>query len=278
MKQIIIKGLIILCSIGIIFSINSCKKSKLNKQTTTTMDNGTAENMFADVFKVVNDAAQNTGEVNKTSVSGSSGLCWDTITIDRPFPDTTFPKTIIIDFGTIGNYCTDGRTRKGKIVAVFTGRYRNAGTVITVTPQNYYVNGHKVEGSKTITNKGNATGNFIYTVVVDGKVTTSAGDVIIWKSTRTNEWIEGDTTFFNICDDVYSITGSANGTNREGRDFTVNITSPLIKQICCKWIKKGTIEIIPEDLATRTVDFGDGACDDIITVKIKKRTYTIYLP
>lgn len=267
-------------AIVITLSITSCKKARLNKATTTAEDNGTAENLYNDVFASVDDASKSSDDVNKTgSVFQLSTDSCATVTVNPPKPDTTFPKTVTIDFGTGTCTSVDGRTRKGKIIATLSGRYRNPGTVITITLDNYYVNNNHIEGTKTITNNGrNSNNNISFTVsVAGGKVTTAEGDVIEFASTRTNEWIEGESTKLYIFDDKYSITGSGSGVNREGRAFTVTITEALIKMIGCKWIVDGKIEVSPDDLDSRILDYGDGTCDDQATLTVGNKQKTITL-
>jgi hypothetical protein len=268
-----------------ISTFTSCEKSRLNKATTTSEDNNLAEVGFNDVLKVTEDALKEEdleGRAPGAFAQLYSGCATVTVT---PADTITWPKTITVDFGTANCTGSDLRTRRGKIIITATGFYREAGTVLTITTDNYYVNDYKVEGTKTITNNGrNTGGNLSYSVVVaGGKITTPDGDIIEWESTRTREWIEGESTTFlshglsGILDDVYSITGNANGTNREGRDFTANITSPLRVELDCRWITQGTVEVQPEDLKLRTVDFGAGSCDNEATITIDNRTYTIYM-
>ena len=271
--------------VAILFIFASCEKSKLNRATTSSEDNELAENMFNDVFKVVEETAQEEdleGEGKTERMERSFGSC-ATVTIDPPLPDQTFPKTITIDFGTSGCTGDDGRVRTGKIVAVMSGLYREEGTVIDVTPDNYTVNGYSVNGSKTITNNGrNGSGNLSYSVnVSNAKIISPDGDEVSWNSTRTREWIEGEETNFwtdglsGILDDVYLITGNASGTNRDGRAFTVTITKALRAQLDCRWITSGTIELEPDKLKKRTIDFGNGGCDNEATVEISDKSYTI---
>ncbi len=263
-------------------SLTSCKKRRLNRSTYTSEDNSLAEASFDDVFHVTDEVAQDEGGVNKTH-SYSFGAC-ATVTLTPDLPDTTFPKTLTIDFGASNCTGNDGVNRRGKITAVFTGKYRDQGTVITITTQDYYVNDYKVEGTKTVTNNGkNSANNTNFTIDVDGKVTTPDGDEITWKSNRNREWIEGESTTWashglsGIFDDVYSITGNGSGINRNDRAFTATITNPLIIQVGCRWIKEGTLELAPEDLEVRTIDFGNRSegCNNDATVTVKKRTYNI---
>lgn len=263
--------------------LNSCGKTKLNRSTTTSTDNNLAENAFNDVYKVVNETAEDESG-NKGIQAYSFGNC-ATVTVDPAWPDTTFPKTVIVDFGSVNCLGTDGRERRGSITYTISDKYRNAGCEITVTPNDYYVNDYKIEGKKTITNNGrNYDYNINFTIkVTNGQVTSPEGDIITWESIRTREWIEGEETTFwtngigGITDDVYSITGNANGVNRDGYTFTVTIIEPLIVKIGCRWVTKGILEIAPEDLKVRTVNYGDGNCDNEATVEIGNKTYNITL-
>ncbi|MBI4645713.1 MAG: hypothetical protein HY738_03710 [Bacteroidia bacterium] len=262
---------------GSLLLTSSCRKSRLNnKDTTTASDNTAVENLFDDIYQSVEETSQeNTTKLLNEYTFGNCA----TVTVTPAWPDTTFPKTVTIDFGT--SYCTgtDGRERKGKIVYTMTGRYRSQGTVITVTPQDFYIDDYKVEGTKTITNNGrNSNNNLSYTVTVsNAKITTPDNKEITWNSTRIREWIEGGNTQYVILDDVYSITGSASGVNREGRSFTVTITEALRIELDCRWIVKGKVEIVPDELKTRVVDYGDGTCDNDATVTIGDREFTIQL-
>lgn len=306
--QLIMKKTLNLFAVLVLISgilvMGSCRKAKLNKETTSSEDDAIAESLFDDVFKVVDESAKD-DDVNlgKTGIPRdyTFGANCATITLD-PGWDTTnqlwtisFPQTLTVDFGPVNCQGNDGRNRRGKVTAVFTGKYRDEGTSITVTTDNYYVNDYQVIGTKTVTNKGrNNPGNLEYSIEVDGKVITPDGDEITWVSSREREWIEGEnTTFFTIdpetgewmlfegiLDDVYSITGSGHGTNRFGRSYTVTITKALRVQFC-GWIPEvtvGIVELQPDELKLRSVDFGDGTCDNEATVTIgKKRSYRIKL-
>ncbi len=254
----------------------SCGKRRVNRSTVTSQDNAIAEMAFNDVFKVTEDALKE--ENLEKGLSDMFSGC-ATITVNPPVTDPTFPKTVTVDFGATN--CTDayGVERRGVVEAVITGLYRDAGTVITVTPQNYYVNDYKIEGTKTVTNNGqNASGNTYFTIAIDNaKITYPNGDEITYESDRVREWVVGENTqgLLGIYDDEYDITGTASGVNREGRAFDLTITSPLRVAVICHWIKSGTIEIQPQDLHLRTVDFGNGDCDDDATVTINGNVYNV---
>lgn len=265
--------------LALAFVYVGCKKDKEDKDQRAAEDNAIAENAFNDVFKQVDNAAKQTADTGASKILQLDTIGCGTITISSI--DTIWPKTLTINFGTTNCLCSDGRFRRGKIIANLTGRYRDSLTVITVTLDQYYVNDYHIEGTKTITNLGHigiygAGHNLKYSIgVSNAKITPPTGNPIYWNSTRTREWIEGENTPWpDWQDDVYLIEGSADGTDANGNTFTVTITTPLRIALDCKWIESGTLEITPAGLAIRTVDFGSGSsCDSQASVTINGITY-----
>lgn len=260
----------LLFTIGAIYT--GCKKSDKNedKDTTVVRDNSAAENAFAGIFKSIGEFSDSTSQLR-------AGSC-ATFSISPAILDTTtWPKTLTINFGTSNCLCADGNYRRGIITAIFTGKYRNAGTVITIGLNNYYHNNNLVQvGTHTITNNGiNGNGHLSYSINVQNASVTTSNGIIKWNSTRTREWIAGESTNLNPWDDVYSITGSANGTGVHGNTFNVIINSPLIVALNCQWIESGSLTLTPANLAPRIVDFGNGSCDDQATVTINGTVYNV---
>jgi hypothetical protein len=268
-----------------------CKKDKeeVDYDTNTSQDNSLAESTFNDVNNMVFQATENsmlsTYKLSKPGQNFSMNSC-ATVTIH---PDTVNHKdTAIIDFSSVncqcgGLICTDARFRRGKIIVVFTGAYKTPGTVITITFDNYYVGKtaqrmFKVTGQKTVTNLGNNNaGHLHYSIVVNGQLTSPENQTMSWSSNRDREWISGESTTSNWQDDEYVITGSANGTNFEGNSFNVNITSGIHIKMSCPYITQGIFELTPSGKATRTLDYGDGTCDENAKVTINGKEFPIIL-
>ncbi|MBL4652486.1 MAG: hypothetical protein JKY53_06415 [Flavobacteriales bacterium] len=298
-----IAGLVVLSAM---VTLTSCKKKKLNKQTTSSEDNSTAESAFDDIFNVTdkfddtesdNNSYKTVFWPNDTTYAHTLYSC---LTITKEFIDsTTFERIITFDFGTTDCTTGDGRKRTGKVIAHRTGKYRETGSTTVITTDNYTVDGYAVNGTRTVTNTGkNSDNKQQYKVVASGDIATPDGETITWNSTRIRTWVEGaDTWFFGtlnadgtidslywygvdgIYDDVWEITGSADGINTDGRAFDVDITTALRVQWCKPYIEvtKGVVEIQPEDLKLRTVDFGDGTCDNEATAAIGSKSYTYVL-
>jgi hypothetical protein len=250
-----------------------CKKDDQDQDYSAGQENAIAENVYNDVANIIDDAYQSKSDAKGTSGLIIIGAC-ATITLDT----IAFPRTLTVDFGTTPCLCQDGRYRSGKIIAHFTGPYRSAGTVITITFDDYSVNDYLVNGTKTITNMGlNTNGNPYFKIDVTGTIQKpNNGGTISWNSTRTREWIEGQSTL-TMADDVYLINGSGSGVTAAGTTYTISITDPLRKEIGCKHFVSGIFELDITGKALRTVDYGNGTCDNTATVTILSQTYTITL-
>ncbi len=148
--------------------------------------------------------------------------------------------------------------------------------MITITPQNYHVNGMHLEGSKTVINMGpDDDGHPYFTVAVNASLTAADGSwTATHQATRTRTWTAGSTTPTNL-DDEYTITGSGTGVNRNGVSYSVNITNALHVSTICPFITQGRVVISPEDRPEVTIDYGTGACDASYTVTVNGQTFTL---
>ncbi|MFT4525170.1 MAG: hypothetical protein ACI85F_001323 [Bacteroidia bacterium] len=272
------------------FVFEGCKKREDLRFDSST-NNSEGLSVFDDVYKVVTEGAEGQSGLNKVEVSTwnlqSSASC-ATVTL-TPL-GSEFPKTLTIDFG---DGCTgsDGRYRSGQIVCVFSGLYRAENTEIMVDLVDYELDNYQISRHQMlITNKGvNGAGQPYFTVVVHNASITSDDGTATWSSTRTRTWVEGsETTWFTIdttqssgimeinglLDDVYQISGTAEGTTRGGVPYTVDITAPLEVQFGCRFVKAGTLTVNPQNLDVRTIDFGNGDCDEGASVEVDGNKYS----
>lgn len=258
--------------------ITSCNKNEdlSSEQTAVAQDDAMAENLFDEVSDIADEAYNiSIGQLKSTDDHERLflGDC-ATVTLDT----TVMPRVLTIDFGTENCLCNDGKYRRGKIIISFTGRYRHIGTVITHSFENYYVNDNNVEGTKVLTNMGfNENENLYFTIEVVGVIhKADNGGTLSWNSSRVREWVEGIETFQRR-DDVYLITGTADGIRPDGSIWETEIMSALRVELNCRYIVSGTVEIRPENQPVRLLDFGEGECDNIATVTVNGETFTIYL-
>jgi len=187
------------------------------------------------------------------------GLC-ATITVTPN--ETTYPKTITIDFG---DSCVglDGKLRSGKIVLHLTGPIRKQGSVLTITFVNFYVNHIHLEGTKIISNLSENSAVKFTVQVVGGKVTFPSGRGYSYESFKYKQQIAGMDTRI-VRDDVFKITGWAKIEFNSGVVIKLETIDPLIKKLACPWISDGTLKIQINDRVLK-LDYGfphNGDCDN----------------
>lgn len=187
------------------------------------------------------------------------GVC-ATITITPN--DSTYPKTITIDFGN-GCICADGKFRKGAIIIHLTGPIRRSGSVMTINFRDFYLNRAHIEGTKIVSNLS-ANSNIKFTVqVVGGKVTFPNGRGWQYDGLKYVAQFEGGATR-SIRDDVYRIEGRSKTQFNSGLTVNLNTETPLIKKVVCPWVSNGLLKI-KINARVLFLDFGapdNGQCDN----------------
>lgn len=208
-----------------------------------------------------------------------------TVTI-TPQQAGTFPKTVVLDFGT--GCFSHGHLRSGKIRTVYTGPLREAGNSATTTFDNFKIDSLQVEGTQKITNTTNSTTGSnqrqFKLEVINAKLSRTNGDYSEWTATRTQTQIEGNGTMAPA-DDILSVQGTAHGRVKRGTLVVIwnsQIAEPLVKKYTCRWISKGKVRTVREGLPTNTpwvavLDYGAGTCDNVATLTVNGNTQQITL-
>lgn len=282
MKKIAFFSIMLVLSIAI---LSSCKKKEEEETPKDSFlaaqENALAQNLYDDVFKQVDNSSRIVDDSCDGTKAGLESLLVSCATVTiAPFDAVTWPKTVTVDFGTTNCTGTDGRTRRGKLIYTVSTWYRDSGCTIVVTPQNFYINDHKVEGTKTIVNKGRDNdGYLVYQVtVVNALITKPDGTTFTWNTSRLHKWVAGETTLLNPWDDVYLITGTANGVASDGGAFSIVINTALDVAVDCKWIRAGVLTLTTEQFPNGiVVNYGDGTCDALATATIDGQTYNFVM-
>jgi hypothetical protein len=269
MKRILFSSLFFVSAITA-FTFTSCKKEEPDTENQSAIDNSVCEGEFTSRMPVINSIAIKEQGV-KSMMSGSP-----TIIIDPADTVNGFPITLILDYGTLGTVdAIDNKTRKGQIQATFDRSWDSLGATVTVKLLNYYVKNagaanfvqYACDSMMIVHNSLN-----LYTNSIIGGKCIAASWGMEWACSRllTQTAGMGDTIASN---DVFECTGTAVGKNREGKNYTVNVVVPVVKKFSCPWVDSGRIDITPEGLSVRTVDFGTGVCDNQATLTINGNTF-----
>ncbi|MBA4054454.1 MAG: hypothetical protein C0490_07070 [Marivirga sp.] len=192
-------------------------------------------------------------------------------------------KKVIIDFGDgcVGPY---GRERKGKIIVTYSSEIGDSIANRIITFEDYFVNNKGITGTIELRDVSiNVSGNLqSVKKLVDLTISFPNGERVVFNGTRTREWISGagDADHTN---NIYRITGSINGESTTGRSFTHEIVEPIIADWSCAAQGNfariaGVVEMTKLGgyvSRKRTVDYGDGECDNTIVITTFKRTYVV---
>lgn len=171
-----------------------------------------------------------------------------------------------IDFGA---GCTDawGNVRKGLIILDHVGRWNEEGATWTITFSGYTINGVTIEGTRNVTVTSVSENVITYDVeLTNGKITWPNGSIATRECHHIREHHRNEN---NILDRLI-VYGDAQGTRRNGRGYSIEILVPLVYDRACvasgifiavegkKLVKHGDREL--------TIDYGDGTCDNIVTL------------
>ena len=239
------------------------------------VESGRADFVENDIDLMADEAAR--GHFGQNGLQGPQGILNPCATVTHD--TTSIPHVITIDFGPVNCLGNDGHWRRGQIIISYTGHYFQAGSVRSIGFNGYYVDDNAITGTRTVTNNGqNGAGNYNWTIdVVNFTITKPNNDWFTRNSNRNREMIQGYGTM-NPWDDVYMITGTASGVKSNGHTMNTTIVTPLRKEVGCKWIVSGTMDMQPNNLPVRTIDYGTGTCDNIATLTVNGVSHTIQLP
>ncbi len=268
MRNPINLGSLILAAALLLIGFTSCNKLKENRDNITSAEDFAASETEAAGLFDVSDDANETG-MQMTIVPQGATFRW----IDS----TSTIKIYELDFGPLGTtepkgkLCGDGRYRAGKVLISFSSPYKNVGAVATVktTSSDLFYSGDGSNMTQIVTDitiKRTAVYSFEITVN-SGQLLFSDGKTASFQGVRNVTKTSGMTTS-GVWGDEYEVTGSGSGVNREGDNYTWNITTPLLKRMqlgCARTFVKGIISVKNVD-AGRSLDvdfdpYNNAACD-----------------
>lgn len=263
----VIKALVM--AIIAVFFVTSCQQDSENPnqlseaELLSAVNESSVESAFEDVDDIAYESFFYLEEGGRIEVSEDSPIKCATRTHDKE------NKTITIDFGD-GCEGPFGHVRSGKIIITYTDRMYVPGSVVTVTFEDFVCDGRKIEGKRIRTNISESENDFLRFRIqlVEGRITWEDGTF----ATREADWEVTRIRTPNPINDERIRTGSASGVTREGIGYTVTITNRIVWKRGCLPTKRvmipveGTKEIVLDNGTTITIDYGDGTCDNLVTI------------
>jgi hypothetical protein len=283
----ILKNSLRLLSIALVFSAGAFLISCSEDETLNSSDKQSvsSEASTDSYFEEAEDLSSTVSFATNADLGGKmAGLEDDRLvgaTISLSDGATATAGTITIDFGT---GVTRGEiTRKGKILITYSGERRAVNSSHTITFENFYVNGTKIEGTRTV-KVSEVTNTFIKheITLTDGKITWSDGTSATRDAHHFRKWTHGGTPA-RLDDSISILTGgTATGSNRDGVEFSMQITEDIVFKAECLALKRflpasGVKVLVIGANAGReiTVNYGTGDCDNLITVTINGQTTVV---
>lgn len=266
---------IVFCVLINVFFQYSCKKNNpvSDNDIQSIEDNIIADNLLQNVFINVNNYALNYLKNNNSKIDTSP-----IVTIYPQYPIDSFPKTMIINYGN-GTNCSDGKIRKGKIIATVYDYWQHSiQDSMLVELVNFTIDSVKINSSIVIKNTENSDLIQKFNLNISNcKFDFENGKTFQINSEKIINWNSGFNTTNDFSDDDFLIDGKTNGINCNQVGFEAKIISMLNYSSQCYGgtITQGIIEITPQDATKRLVDFGSGTCDKIVNVTINGKSFNI---
>lgn len=282
-KTKIVSAIVFLLFIG--FSFTSCNKEEGGideNLSTTEMSDAYETTDIDDVSENIDDIVES-AYFELTSISFSKSADSKTQENQRFLSDcVTITKVIsaqnievTLDYG---EGCTTKKEDllSGKIEMIITTDILEKSVTVDYSFVNFHFNGKKIEGTvNKVRIKSNNDENPLAVITRDIKIIWEDDSYALVKGERTREWIEGSDNLI-WSDNVFSITGKLTITKRNGDLRTSTIIEPLIKNMACKFLVSGLIEIEKND-KLRSIDYGNGECDDLVTLTSNGKVYEIHI-
>jgi len=263
-----------------IILVYSCKKNtkEVDTETQSVVDNSICEQEFMQIQPTTNNMAINTKGTGAQRTFAVAGGCDSLVYVsgDTTYMTPSSPPTYSFDFNTCSLANVDGVVRTGSIWVRYLGRPRLAGSKTIIKLISYKVNGvisYSCD-SIVVTTISNTFASKSFNVDIVNGVCTGSGWNIKYSANKTISLNTNSTFMLN--DDVTTVSGTASGTNRNGKNFSV-VSNNITKPANCKFITAGTVDVTPDGLSTRTVDFGNGTCDDDATFTVNGQTIAFKL-
>jgi hypothetical protein len=272
--------------------ITSCKKketAEVDNETQSAYDNSVADQEFSGIVPTVFNHASNTKGTG--ALLGKMMLPCDSLTkiagdtlwgVPGHISDAEYK--LALNAGCSASF-TDGKSRTGEWKIRLTGKIKNAGSKMIIKLNEHLAAGKKYACDSIVVTTITITPTFTkFRVQLINGLCSTANWKIKYNSDRTvTHYYKGNPSGTDPYTEVY---GTANGVNRLGRKFDVNISeaTPLVKYKACEFIQKGILTLTPEGYKERSIDFGysiapkpAGGCDEDASFSVNGNTIAFKL-
>ena len=197
--------------------------------------------------------------------------------------DSTDQDTLIINFGE-ENYLHLGHLKRGEIISIYNKFIYNSNSQITTTFNNFYINNNLIQGKMYLENNGSNQNGFPeFSLTVDSmSMYTNNGSIDISNGNYIKQLVSGYNTQYQYLDNIYKLTGNAQGNSSNNNNFSLEISDSLNMNLSCFEsssciITEGTSRLIPDGYEERIINYGDSSCDCDINAVIGEDLHPIII-
>ena len=197
--------------------------------------------------------------------------------------DSTDQDTLIINFGE-ENYLHLGHLKRGEIISIYNKFIYNSNSQITTTFNNFYINNNLIQGKMFLENNGSNQNGFPeFSLTVDSmSMYTNNGSIDISSGNYIKQLVSGYNTQYQYLDNIYKLTGNAQGNSSNNNNFSLEISDSLNMNLSCFEsssciITEGTSRLIPDGYEERIINYGNNSCDCDINAFIGEDIHPIII-
>lgn len=197
--------------------------------------------------------------------------------------DSTDQDTLIINFGE-ENYLHLGHLKRGEIISIYNKFIYNSNSQITTTFNNFYINNNLIQGKMYLENSGSNQNGFPeFSLTVDSmSMYTNNGSIDISNGNYIKQLVSGYNTQYQYLDNIYKLTGNAQGNSSNNNNFSLEISDSLNMNLSCFEsssciITEGTSRLIPDGYEERIINYGNNSCDCDINAVIGEDIHPIII-
>ena len=197
--------------------------------------------------------------------------------------DSTDQDTLIINFGE-ENYLHLGHLKRGEIISIYNKFIYNSNAQITTTFNNFYINNNLIQGKMYLENNGSNQNGFPeFSLTVDSmSMYTNNGSIDISNGNYIKQLVSGYNTQYQYLDNIYKLTGNAQGNSSNNNNFSLEISNSLNMNLSCFEsssciITEGISRLIPDGYEERIINYGNNSCDCDINAVIGEDIHPIII-
>ena len=197
--------------------------------------------------------------------------------------DSSDQDTLIINFGE-ENYLHLGHLKRGEIISIYNKFIYNSNSQITTTFNNFYINNNLIQGKMYLENNGSNQNGFPeFSLTVDSmSMYTNNGSIDISNGNYIKQLVSGYNTQYQYLDNIYKLTGNAQGNSSNNNNFSLEISNSLDMNLSCFEsssciITEGTSRLIPDGYEERIINYGNNSCDCDINAVIGEDIHPIII-